>query len=418
MQKTPQASRIHIAIFGRRNAGKSSLINALTDQDLAVTSQVPGTTTDPVYKNMELHPLGPVVMIDTAGIDDSGDLGEMKVKKTREVMRRTDLAVLVVDPKQGIDSYEKGLLKELVNRDIPVVGAVNKIDLFTEEEKLELSGLDDLQEAVDITFLEVSAEREINIEELKKEIIFAAPEEFEEPQIIGDLINPHDTILLVVPIDMAAPKGRLILPQVQTIRDILDNNALAVTAKENQLQTALQKLRNPPELVVTDSRVFGEVVEKVPVNIPLTGFSILFARYKGDLKVYTKGIKAIEKLKAGDKVLISEACTHHRTSEDIGTVKIPGWLNQMVGEEIKFEHVAGREFPESLDDYNLIVQCGGCMANNREILYRIKVAENLGIPITNYGILIARVQGILKRALEPFPKASQILKDDPYEDIL
>ncbi len=410
MQKTPQANRLHIAIFGRRNAGKSTLINALTNQELAVTSKVPGTTTDPIYKNMELHPLGPVVMIDTAGIDDVGDLGEMKVKKTKEVMRRTDLAVMVVDPEQGIDSHEKELLEWLVDRDIPVVGAINKIDLFQEEQDLKLSGLENLEETANINFKKVSAEENINIEELKKEIVFIAPEEFEEPEIIGDLINPQNTVLLVVPIDMAAPKGRLILPQVQTIRDILDNKSLAVTVKEDQLPTALQKLQYPPEIVITDSQVFGKVAEKVPQNIPLTGFSILFARYKGDLKIYTKGVKAIKKLQKGDRVLISESCTHHRTSEDIGTVKIPRWLNQMVGEELIFDHVTGREFPDNLNNYKLIIQCGGCMANKREILYRIKKADNMGVPITNYGILIARVKGILQRALEPFPGVDQILK--------
>jgi len=402
MQKTPRANRVHIAILGRRNAGKSSLINALTNQDLTVVSEVAGTTTDPVYKSMELLPLGPVTMIDTAGIDDSGELGRLRVKKTKEVLGRTDLAVLVIDPCQGIDEAERDLLAEVQKREIPVVGAVNKVD------QVEREKIDNISQELGIDLQPVSATEQKNIEDLKKEIVFKAPSEFEEPHIIGDLIKPQQTAVLVVPIDMAAPKGRLILPQVQTIRDVLDNDARAMIVKEHELKGALDGLKSDPEIIVTDSQVFKEVAADVPERIPLTGFSVLFARYKGDLEIYTRGIKEIDRLKSGDRVLIAEACTHHRTSEDIGTVKIPRWLKESAGCELEFEHAAGREFPDQLQAYDLIVQCGGCMANRKEILYRLKKADSLGIPAVNYGMLIAHVHGILDRALEPFPQARMI----------
>ncbi len=405
MQKTPQANRLHIAILGRRNAGKSSLINALTNQDLTVVSEVAGTTTDPVYKSMELLPLGPVTMIDTAGIDDRGELGKLRVKKTKEVLGRTDLAIIVIDPQQGIEKAERELLEELRERDIPVVGAVNKIDQ-TEEDKIEL-----LSEELGIQLQPVSATKRINIEDLKKEIVFNAPSEFEEPHIIGDLIKPQQTVVLVVPVDMAAPKGRLILPQVQTLRDVLDNDAQALIVKERELKGALEELKSDPEIVVTDSQAFMDVDADVPARIPLTGFSVLFARYKGDLEIYTRGIKGIDNLNPGDKILIAEACTHHRTPDDIGKVKIPRWLRQLVGGKLNFEHVSGREFPDQLDSYDLIVHCGGCMANRKEILYRLKKADSLNIPIVNYGMLIAHVHGILDRALEPFPLAQMIWEE-------
>ncbi|MBM7624314.1 [FeFe] hydrogenase H-cluster maturation GTPase HydF [Sporohalobacter salinus] len=402
MKETPQANRLHIAILGRRNAGKSSLINALTNQDLAVVSKVAGTTTDPVYKRMEILPIGPVVVIDTAGIDDTGELGELRVKKTKEVLGRTDLAVLVIDPELGIDSYEQELLAEVENRDIPVVGVVNKKDKF---EAVDVSSFSN---ELGIELIPVSAKEGTNIEKLKKEMVIKAPEKFEKPHIIGDLIKPQETVILVVPIDAAAPKGRLILPQVQTLRDVLDNDGQAVVVKETELESALDNLKDDPKMVVTDSQAFEEVAKKVPAEIILTGFSVLYARYKGDLEILTKGVKNLEKLKVGDKVLIAESCTHHRTHEDIGTVKIPNWLQDMVGGELNFDHVAGREFPNNLEKYDLIVHCGGCMTNRKEILYRIKKADSIEVPIINYGILIAYVHGILDRALEPFALAKKI----------
>lgn len=406
MQKTPRANRLHIAILGRRNAGKSSLINALTDQDLTVVSDVAGTTTDPVYKSMELLPLGPVTMIDTAGIDDEGKLGDLRVEKTKEVLGRTDLAILVIDPIQGIDQAEKELLAEVKEREIPVVGAANKIDQ-AEKDKIE-----SLSQELELELQPVSAVEKMNIEDLKKEIVFKAPSEFEEPHIIGDLLKPRQTAVLVVPVDMAAPKGRLILPQVQTIRDVLDNDAQALIVKERELRGALEELKSDPKIVVTDSQAFMDVDADVPDRVLLTGFSVLFARYKGDLEIYIRGIKGIDRLNSGDKVLIAEACTHHRTPDDIGTVKIPRWLRQLVGGELEFDHVSGREFPDRLEDYDLIVHCGGCMANRKEILYRLKKADSRDIPIVNYGMLIAHVHGILDRALEPFPMARIIWEEE------
>ncbi|AGB42494.1 hydrogenase maturation GTPase HydF [Halobacteroides halobius DSM 5150] len=405
MQKTPQANRVHIAILGRRNAGKSSLINALTNQELAVVSDVAGTTTDPVYKSMELLPLGPVTMIDTAGIDDTGELGKLRVKKTKEVLSRTDLAVLVVDPEQGVADYEKELLQEVEDREIPVVGVINKADKLDKIDKKEL------MKELGLKLITVSATEETGIEKLKKEIVFAAPTEFEEPHIIGDLINPQDTVVLVVPIDSAAPKGRLILPQMQTLRDVLDSDAQAMVVKDTELEEALTELKSEPEIVVTDSQAFNGVSADVPEEIKLTGFSILFARYKGDLEIYTKGVKGIEALNPGDKVLVAESCTHHRTAEDIGTVKIPNWIEDFVGGELEFDHVAGREFPNNIEQYDLIVQCGGCMTNRKEILYRLKKANSLNIPVINYGMLIAHVHGILDRALAPFPTAKEIWEE-------
>ncbi len=402
MEKTPQANRLHISILGRRNSGKSSLVNALTNQELTVVSNVAGTTTDPVYKSMEILPIGPVMIIDTAGIDDTGELGSLRVKKTKEVLNRTDLALLVVDPEVGVDHYEKELLAEAKEREIPVVGVVNK------EDKVETIDLKELMKELKIKLTAVSAKEGSGIDKLKKEIVLKAPEKFEKPDIIGDLIKPQDTVVLVVPIDLAAPKGRLILPQVQTLRDILDNDGQAVVVKETELKGALDNLKQEPKIVVTDSQAFMKVAADVPEDILLTGFSILFARYKGDLEILTKGVKGIKKLEVGSKVLIAESCTHHRTADDIGTVKIPRWLRQEIGGEIDFDHVSGREFPDNIKDYDLIVQCGGCMANRKEILYRLKKADSLGIPIVNYGMLIAYVHGILDRALEPFPLAKMI----------
>ncbi|MCK8816631.1 [FeFe] hydrogenase H-cluster maturation GTPase HydF [Natroniella sulfidigena] len=410
MESTPQANRVHIALLGRRNVGKSSLVNSLTNQELAVVSQVAGTTTDPVYKKMELLPLGPVVMIDTAGIDDQGQLGELRVKKTKEVLSRTDLALLVIDPQVGVGDYEQKLLNELQEREIPVIGVVNKID------KAKELNLKSLIKQLGIKLLSVSAKEGTGIEQLKKEIAISAPENFEKTDLIGDLVKPYDIVVLVVPIDIAAPKGRLILPQVQTLRDLLDNNAQALVVKEDGLEQAIAKLKDPPQLVVTDSQVFQEVAANLAAEIKLTGFSILFARYKGDLEILTKGVKAIKNLQQGAKVLVAESCTHHRTTEDIGTVKIPAWLEEIAEAELEFNHVAGREFPQDLTAYDLIVQCGGCMTNRKEILYRVKLAASLGIPIVNYGILIAYRYGILERALEPFPNANRIWQNKSKEE--
>ncbi len=401
MQKTPRANRLHIAILGRRNVGKSTLVNALTNQDLAVVSDVAGTTTDPVYKSMELLPVGPVTIIDTAGIDDIGELGELRIKKTKEVLTRTDLAILVIDPKVGIGEYEENLLVELSDRDIPVVAAINKSD------KHDIN-LKEINKELGSKVLAISAKEKEGIDLLKKDIILKAPDTFEKVELIGDLIEAEDTVILVVPIDAAAPKGRLILPQVQTLRDILDHNGQGLVVKDSELEAALNSLKEEPKLVVTDSQAFKDVASIVPEGVSLTGFSVLFARYKGDLEIFTKGIKAISGLKTNDNILVCETCTHHRTTDDIGTVKIPNWLENEVGGNLNFDHVAGREFPENLADYDLIVQCGGCMTNRKEILYRLKTADSLSIPIVNYGMLIAYVNGILDRALEVFPAAREI----------
>ncbi|WP_205665607.1 [FeFe] hydrogenase H-cluster maturation GTPase HydF [Anoxybacter fermentans] len=400
MQSTPQANRLHIAVFGRRNVGKSSLINALTNQNLALVSDVAGTTTDPVYKAMELLPLGPVVMIDTAGIDDIGMLGELRVKKTMEVMRKTDLAILVLDPEIGLANFEEEILKKLEEREIPVVAVINKSDLVKEVSEELISKV---RERVGKKPILVSAEKKQGIEELRQALAKNAPVDYEEPFIIGDLIKPGDTVILVVPIDLAAPKGRLILPQVQTLRDVLDHDGIAVVTKERELKATLRNLREKPKIVVTDSQAFTKVDADVPEDILLTSFSILFARYKGDLEIYLEGAKKLEELKPGAKVLIAEACTHRRVADDIGTVKIPRWLRLRVGNDLQFDHVSGREYPENLTDYDLILHCGGCMLNRREMLYRLKEAKKAGVPVINYGMAIAQLHGILDRALKPFP---------------
>lgn len=396
MQSTPKSSRLHIAIFGRRNAGKSSLINAITKQDIAVVSEVAGTTTDPVYKNMEILPIGPVVLIDTAGIDDVGDLGQLRIKKTYQVLRKTDVALLVIDPEKGIDEFEEKLIKEIKDRKLPLIGVINKVDIRDSLQKKKL------EEKYGIPFCKISAKTGEGIEKLKQVIIRNAPKGWDSRGIIGDLIKPGDTVVLVVPIDYEAPKGRLILPQVQTIRDILDNDCCAVMVKETELAATLDNLKAPPKLVVTDSQAFDYVYKILPEDIPLTSFSILFARFKGDFKSLIEGAKHIDKLKPGDNILIAESCTHHPIKDDIGRVKIPNWLRQKVGGELNFEWYAGGDFPEDLSKYDLVIQCGGCMVNRKEILYRISKAREANKPIVNYGILIAKVHGILERALAPF----------------
>lgn len=404
MNQTPASERVHISFFGRRNAGKSSVINAVTGQELALVSGVKGTTTDPVYKTMELLPLGPVMLIDTPGIDDEGELGELRVKKSYQVLNKTDVALLVVDGTEGKTREDEKLIERFEKKKIPYLIIYNKMDLVRDE--------DDTKEEHEIW---VSAKNKTNIEELKGKIARLGLREENDRRIVGDLIGPGDFIVLVVPVDKAAPKGRLILPQQQTIRDILDSNAVSVVVKESDLRETLKKLGTKPRLVVTDSQVFQKVAEDTPEDIMLTSFSILFARYKGNLKEAAEGARAIEALEDGDKVLIAEGCTHHRQCEDIGTVKLPAWIRKYTGKEIEFRFTSGTEFPDDLTEYKMIVHCGGCMLNEREMKYRQQCAADQGIPITNYGIMIAHIQGILMRSIEPFPDITESLKGNRDE---
>jgi [FeFe] hydrogenase H-cluster maturation GTPase HydF len=404
LNETPRGSRLHIAIFGRRNAGKSSLINALTRQNIAIVSDVPGTTTDPVYKSMEILPLGPVVLIDTAGIDDVGELGALRIEKSLAVLAKTDLLLLVIDPAEGAGEFENEIIAKARQNKVSVIGVVNKIDLHGAGDNQSLAR--DLA----IPLIQVSALTGEGIENLKMMMVKSAPKNWTPPTILGDLISPSDMVVLVVPIDLAAPKGRLILPQVQTIRDILDNDAMTLIVKERELKGALAALKEKPKLVVTDSQAFLKVAADTPPDVLMTSFSILFARYKGDLPALVRGVKAIDDLVPGDKVLIAEACTHHRVEDDIGTVKIPRWLRQFVGGAIDFKWASGAEMPSDVKDYKLVVHCGACMINRKEMLHRLMVAEAAGVPTVNYGVLIAHVLGILKRALKPFPEALQILE--------
>lgn len=398
MNETPRANRLHIAIFGRRNAGKSSLINALTNQDIAVVSSIAGTTTDPVYKSMEILPIGPVVIIDTAGIDDEGELGELRVQRSLEVLNKADLVLLVIESGAGITDFEAAIVRRCREKKLPIVTVLNKQDIHPATPG-ELQGI---ESCLGLTPLLVSALTRKGIGALKQELIKAAPSSWDEPSIVGDLLNPGDLVVLVVPIDLAAPKGRLILPQVQTIRDILDNDAMAYVVKERELKECFSTLCQKPRLVITDSQAFLKADADTPPDIMLTSFSILFARYKGDLTALAAGARAIETLQPGDKILMAEACTHHRVEDDIGTVKIPRWLRQFVGGELEFHWSSGARFPENLADYKLIVHCGGCMINRREMLSRIMQAQEAEVPIVNYGVCIAYIMGILPRALAPF----------------
>ncbi len=397
LNKTPSADRIHIGFFGKRNAGKSSVVNAVTGQELAVVSQIKGTTTDPVWKAMELLPLGPVVVIDTPGIDDEGDLGALRVRKARQILNKTDVAVLIVDGTVGITAPEQELLDIFQEKQIPYVVAFNKEDLI--DTKDSIPGF-----SVTENTIRISAKTGFQIEDLKEKIGQLTVRQEPERRIVGELLNPLDLVVLVTPIDKAAPKGRLILPQQQTIRDILDSDAIAVTVKENQLKSTLEQLKKQPAMVITDSQVFGKVNEDVPRQVPLTSFSILFARYKGSLETVVQGAAAIETLQDGDKVLISEGCTHHRQCDDIGSVKIPRWLKEYTKKQLQIHLSSGTEFPEDLSDYQLIIHCGGCMLNEREMKYRLKCAQDQVVPITNYGIAIAYMQGILRRSVELFPE--------------
>lgn len=397
MQATPKAIRLHIGIFGRRNAGKSSLLNALTRQQVSIVSAMAGTTTDPVEKQMELLPIGPVLFIDTAGIDDEGAVGTLRVQQTRKVFERTDLAVLVLDGSRW-GSFEDDLLNQFATRKIPVIVVFNKHDLGAAAPETVTR----LQEAGCRT-VSVSAQTGAGIPDLIEAFVQSVPEEFITPSsLLGDLIRPGELVVLVVPIDKEAPKGRLILPQAQTIRDLLDNNAISLVVQDTGLVSALERLKQPPALVVTDSQAFRKVADETPANIPITSFSILFARYKGDLDEFVRGAAAIESLKPGDRVLIAEACSHHPIGEDIGRVKIPSWLTRRVGEGLEFVHVQGRDFPEDLSPYRLVIHCGACVWNRRSMLSRILHCRRSGVPITNYGVAIAHLLGILERAVAPF----------------
>lgn len=402
LNNTPNADRVHIGIFGRRNAGKSSVINAVTGQNLAIVSDVLGTTTDPVYKAMEILPLGPVVLIDTPGLDDVGELGELRVQKAFQVLNKTDIALLVLDINSGFSKEEEKLLELVKAKNIPFVAVLNKTDIAKEDKIKEFEKL--LKDKYNIeNVVSVSAEKKDGIFELKEKIASLNTEKEKSP-IISDLVCPGETAVLVVPIDESAPKGRLILPQQQTIRDLLDHNAMAAVTQVTTLAKTLESFKEPPKIVVTDSQAFKEVAKIVPESVPLTSFSILFARHKGELSTLVKGVKAMDNLKDGDTVLISEGCTHHRQCNDIGSVKIPNAVKKYTGKNLNFEFTSGGEFPLDLSKYSLIIHCGGCMLNEREMKYRIACANDAGIPMVNYGVLLAQVNGILKRSLEPVEK--------------
>ena len=398
LNNTPSAERLHIGLFGRRNAGKSSVINAITGQELAIVSDVKGTTTDPVYKAMELLPLGPVVLIDTPGLDDEGELGALRVKKSYQVLNKTDIALVVIDAQSGMSAEDEALVARIRDKAIPYLLVYNKTDL-----------------ADGITFpanaIGISAKTGAGVHELKERIGALIPQGNSDKKIVGDLLEAGDTVVLVTPIDEAAPKGRLILPQQQTIRDILDSGCMAFVTKDTELTRTLDALKNPPKLVITDSQAFGRVSKMVPPTVPLTSFSILFARYKGNLASAVRGAKAVDSIEDGDVILVSEGCTHHRQCGDIGTVKLPMWIRKYTGKEPKFEFTSGGEFPDDLSKYKLIVHCGGCTLNEREMQYRIKCAEDAGVPLTNYGTMIAYCNGILKRSTAVFADIAKIFEE-------
>ena len=406
MNQTPASERVHISFFGKRNAGKSSVINAVTGQDLSIVSSVMGTTTDPVYKTMELLPLGPVMIIDTPGIDDEGELGALRVRKSYQVLNKTDIAILVIDSTIGKTEEELVLIHRFNKKKIPYLIVYNKIDLLSNEE------VKDLAMSVRPGEVLVSTSENMNIYELKEKIASLKPEDTHKYPLIQDLIEPLDLVILVVPIDKAAPKGRLILPQQQTIRDILERSALSLVVRDTELEDTLEHFRAQgirPRLVVTDSQAFARVSRDTPEDITLTSFSILFARYKGELETQLKGVSSLSSLEDGDRILISEGCTHHRQCGDIGTSKIPDWIRNYTGKKPVFEFTSGTEFPEDVSSYKMVVHCGGCMLNEREMKYRIACCQDQGVPITNYGILIAQVTGILKRSLGPFPEMQKLL---------
>lgn len=406
MNQTPASERVHISFFGKRNAGKSSVINAVTGQDLAIVSSVMGTTTDPVYKTMELLPLGPVMVIDTPGIDDEGELGALRVRKSYQVLNKTDIAILVIDSTAGKGEEELELIHRFHKKGIPYLIVYNKIDLLSTEK------IKDLAMSVRAEEVLVSASDGMNIQELKEKIASLKPEDTHKYPLIQDLIKPLDLVILVVPIDKAAPKGRLILPQQQTIRDILERGALSLVVRDTELKSTLDHFLAQgvcPKLVVTDSQAFARVSKAVPENITLTSFSILFSRYKGELETQLKGVTALSSIEDGDRILIAEGCTHHRQCGDIGTCKMPEWIRNYTGKKPVFEFTSGTEFPGDVSSYKMAVHCGGCMLNEREMKYRIACCQDQGVPITNYGILIAQVTGILKRSLGPFPEMQKLI---------
>lgn len=394
LNDTPSANRVHIGFFGRRNAGKSSLVNAVTGQELALVSDIAGTTTDPVYKAMELLPLGPVMIIDTAGFDDEGELGELRIKKTKQILNKTDAAVLTVSAEKGFSDCDRELSELFKKKGIPYIVAVNKTDI---SDSISVS---DIPEEITV---KVSARTGEGINELKERLARLIQTDDMKLRLVGDLLKPSDIAVLVVPIDSSAPKGRLILPQQQAIRDILEANAITAVVRETELKEALSSFSRKPALVITDSQAFKRVAEDTPSDIPLTSFSILMARFKGFLETAVKGAAAIEKLGDGDTVLISEGCTHHRQCEDIGTVKLPKWLKEYTGKDLKIKTSSGTEFPEELSEYSLIIHCGGCMLNEREMRYRMKCSVDSEVLFTNYGTAIAYMNGILKRSIEIFP---------------
>lgn len=400
LNDTVSAERVHIGFFGRRNAGKSSLVNAVTGQALSVVSDVQGTTTDPVKKAMELLPIGPVVIIDTPGYDDVGELGKLRVEKTAEILAKTDIAVLVVDVTVGIGETEKELLTAIHARNIPCITVYNKAELLP----------DTPFSSEDVLY--VSAKAQIGITALKEKLGSLAKKRENPRQLVSDLLAPGDLVVLVIPIDAAAPKGRLILPQQQTLRDILDSHGSVICCQDTELHHTLAMLAKAPRLVITDSQAFGRVAKIVPEDVPLTSFSILFARYKGDLSTLVQGAATLSTLRDGDRVLISEGCTHHRQCGDIGTVKLPGWIEKYTNAKPAYTFTSGGEFPSDVSDYKLIVHCGGCMLNEAEMRHRIEVAIAAGVPIVNYGIAIAQLHGILARSLEPFPDVLRLLTNE------
>lgn len=404
LNATPSSERVHIGIFGKRNAGKSSLINAITGQNLAIVSEAKGTTTDPVYKAMELLPLGPVMIIDTPGIDDEGVLGSLRIQKAYQVLNKTDIALVIIDAAVGPSAEDLRLIKRINTKKIPLLIVINKCETINEDKKTAYQAL-----LSNGKLLFVSAEQKLNIFELKEAIAQTVPADENKAQIVADLLSPSDFVVLVVPIDSAAPKGRLILPQQQTIRDILEADAAAIVVKENELTNTLQNLGKRPKLVITDSQVFKKVAAETPADILLTSFSILFARYKDNLQTAVQGVTALDSLEDGDKILIGEGCTHHRQCDDIGTVKLPRWIKEYTGKNPEFIFTSGTEFPLNLSPYKMIIHCGACMLNEREMQYRIKCAADQNIPFTNYGITIAYINGILKRTVEPFPQIYKLL---------
>ncbi len=409
LNHTPSGDRIHIGFFGRTNVGKSSLVNAVTGQDLAVVSDTKGTTTDPVYKAMELLPLGPVLIIDTPGIDDKGSLGELRVKKTKQVLNKTDIAILVIDSVKGITEIEEEMMVLFEEKQVPYLLVYNKMDLT--EDRLNIKGYSRAEKQQDICLgrMAVSAFTKEGIHALKEKLAHFVKTGKDDSKMMGDLLHPMDIVILVIPIDSAAPKGRLILPQQQVIRDILEAGALSVVTKDTELKETLDKLEIKPDMVITDSQVFRQAAAVVPENVYLTSFSILMARKKGFLDTAVKGVLTLDSIQDKDKILIAEGCTHHRQCEDIGTVKLPKWIREYTGKEPEFRFCSGTEFPEDLSDYRLVLHCGGCMLNEREVGYRMKCAWDQGVPFTNYGIAIAHMNGILKRSVEMLPELCGVL---------